>query len=537
MPIPRNASESRLWRVTATWTKYGKRMKKDIVLAAGSKARAEEMTRNRLSMNTDEGSGVSVRIQDLGSMRPEHVYFSSDAVSASLLDAYDESPMDDAMIAFAVAWGSEIGWRATNQSPSKKDVVLLKRLSGETNMRSILSDWTRRWFEEGMPDRDEFVQARLSEYSGTRVTGVKDMIPVSDSEYEAILKNAEARAAEIVAEAQSKAAAMQADVTRQLERLADIARSMGAAAGGHVPATVPAGQDDARDGTPMQERGQGAQGPAPEPTPHERPDKDASADTEPAPTQGPAEEDVPEDGALILEREPTDDAPTDETSKNEVPGPSDAIDDYVPIDMRNAGTDALERPEDHDFAQDGTEGPTPDPDDDPQEEPGAYDGMPEEEMPEEDMPDEEMPFPEEEYDPATEPDESEIDGMLRRDEDDDDVPERPVFRPEPADMGQPPLNDSVMLEAISEYRPRRLMQIVDGLIQTFTASDGTECEVPAYEAFRMLTQGIVYASEKEESYVIAQFIAACDPKGPVSALEYAYRVGPSDDFDAAYDVV
>ena len=244
----------RLWHVTATWVgRNNKRLKRDFIISAYKKDEATEMVHNRVFAPTTKSTEPDIRARDLGPVQNPRTFFSSDIIPVNVFSSDESSPIDDLILQFTLKWGAEIGWRSTNQGASEKDLIILEKLKNEKDRTTLLYEWAKEYTDHPTQDPDKFIASKMSSYLGTQVTtSLSDMIPVSDTEYSHIMKNAKQQAANIIAEAQKSADEIRTQLNTETEHLAEIAKALNkrVARGSFFEVEVPPEVEDDYDGLP-----------------------------------------------------------------------------------------------------------------------------------------------------------------------------------------------------------------------------------------------------------------------------------------------
>lgn len=508
MITPRNPAKppARLWHVTTVWNRAGRRLKKDILVGAVTKDEAIEMAKNRFHDWKDSES-AKMHVRDLGTVQARRTYFSSDITEISSLGGDTLTPLDAAAFDYAIAWGSELGWRSTNQNMSEQDLAYLARLRNEPDVVHLLCGWAQEWLESGEPDSKAFFKQKLSDYLGTQVMDMEDMIPVSDSEYDRIMQKARADASTIVAEAKRSADTIRSEMRQETERLAEIARAL--TRQGFVP-TMPAEQ--------------------PSETPAETviPDEpDNIPDFEQEPAQNEPEQDLPNEEPIEKPDDMPEDIPPEESETEDETPPKEDIPDGAAPDEPEAQLSA------DDFQDD-----FPDEDNDDSFGEDSY----EEEIPEDELPDEEDFFPPEDELPEEE----------EPFDDDTALPQAPQEEPEAQAVQEPEtqttqtpdvqtdtqqeseITDEILINTLVAMKPEVLTSMLDELTVQIKNRRGKTLDTPAINALQSAEQRHL-KTEEMSLFIVRCIICRCKPIHNKSALRYVYDILTADsDGDEAF---
>ena len=212
----------RVWNVTVTWKTHVQTLQKEFIITAPDKATAEQLANNRLPNHllSQSDKNGQIRSRDLGIIQNEKTYFSSDPFVSNNARQND-APQYERVLLYAQLWGAELGWRKTNQVATEQDDIYLKQMEKEPNLIAMLNDWATQSLYSINQDPEDFFTTKMSEYLGTKVVNIKDMIPVSDRNYEKLQKTAELEAQKIIYDARQEANRIKAeanDIKREAQR-------------------------------------------------------------------------------------------------------------------------------------------------------------------------------------------------------------------------------------------------------------------------------------------------------------------------------
>ena len=510
--------QPRLWHVTVTWTGRGKRLKRDFILSAFTKEEADEMVQNRIFSPTSKSDKPDTRCRDLGPIQARRTYFSSDITPVNPFGAAEQSPIEELVLQFTMKWGAEIGWRSTNQGASDKDLVILEKLKNEKNRTNLLYEWATEYIEHPTQDPDQFIANKLSTYLGTQVTNLSDMIPVSDTEYSHIMKNAQQQAANIVAEAKKSADEIRSQLNTETARLAEIAKALNKQIGVPPVATI----DETSIETTIEEKFE----PITEQNvePENTDTTDDFIDIEPTEDETSDEEQFDDNTVIDDIEEPSD----IETNTEDTQSDDNLITSDDDLDIINAAivssqaTSSVESelPEPvQTISDDDLNALFPDDDDDEDDDDyvSYEEDIPEDEIfDEDDMPDFEFQI-------------EDLDEMMDEPDFTDEQPAQPTqsFTQRTA---VPKLTDDDLAKELHNFKIEVLMPYLSVLQLTQKARDGHLTTGPANKVFNFRCAHITDETEKIDA--IIQCIQMCKPINNKSATRYVYdklRSEMSDD--------
>ena len=195
----------RIWSITVTWKNYTQQLRKEFIVTAPDEDTAKQLVTNRLPTHllSQPDKHGQIRVRDLGTVNNNKTYFSSEPFVPNTRQ--DDAPQYERVILYAKMWGSELGWRSTNQAATQQDDDYLQKMKSETNLIPLLNDWANQSMYSIDKSPEDFFLAKMSEYLGTKVINITDMIPVSEQGFDKLVKNAELQAQNIIYEAQQKA--------------------------------------------------------------------------------------------------------------------------------------------------------------------------------------------------------------------------------------------------------------------------------------------------------------------------------------------
>ena len=211
----------RIWHITVTWKNYTQQLRKEFIVTAPDENEAKQLVTNRLPTHllSQPDKQGQIRVRDLGTVNNEKTYFSSEPFVPN--NRQDDAPQYERVILYARMWGSELGWRSTNQASTQQDDDYLQKMKNETNLIPMLNDWAKQSMYSIDKSPEDFFLTKMSEYLGTKVINITDMIPVSERRYDKLVKNAELQAQSIIYEAQQKANKIEQearDIKREAQR-------------------------------------------------------------------------------------------------------------------------------------------------------------------------------------------------------------------------------------------------------------------------------------------------------------------------------
>lgn len=172
--------QTRLWHVTATWNKQNSnhaRCVKDFIITAKDKSTALAIAKNRLPANLRE---VNIRSRDLGRIRDQITYFSSgtkfkDKETTPQTSAYTDKI--NVITNFAIAWGTEIGWREMTKSISEPIAKQFNQLKAESAVEQLLSNWADEYIKSDSDKRlNQFFTEKFTKYLETHKLDTKETI-------------------------------------------------------------------------------------------------------------------------------------------------------------------------------------------------------------------------------------------------------------------------------------------------------------------------------------------------------------------------
>lgn len=470
-----NKDKMRIWHVTVNWTTRNKRLKKEFIISAETKDKAIACAKNRIASPAD--TQPVYRARDLGALQINKTYYSSDVLSGGLQAI--ETQEQNLLMDFTIAWGSEIGWRATNQSATQTDQLYLAKLRDTRQQRQLLPQWVQEYITSGRDDPTAFFNEKLSEYLGTKVTSTDDMIPVSDTDYDRLMKKARGEAEQIIQEARNSAADIRQQLATEAANLADIAKALigGSPAANTTGNLNAALQNIQSDISPAQD-GQSCQPPV-ETDDQKEPIPKADAE-EPAP------ETVP------------DDTPSDE------PEPTDQEQETPQETEHQPEQDHTETQEEPIVLSD-EELMSAFPDDEPSDEEEFDEDI---EVPEEDLPPDDFEFGVD----ALEDTPGETADETRQEEG-----RLPAAVPEDSS-----LTDEILAKALIGFKADQMEPFLKKLkLKATRASTGTQKEISADKALQQLFNA-KHIPQDQRSTAIAQIVMACQPIGQKSAVRYLY---------------
>lgn len=479
-----NKDKMRIWHVTVNWTTRNKRLKKEFIISAETKDKAIACAKNRIASPAD--TQPVYRARDLGALQINKTYYSSDVLSGGLQAI--ETQEQNLLMDFTIAWGSEIGWRATNQSATQTDQLYLAKLRDTRQQRQLLPQWVQEYITSGRDDPTAFFNEKLSEYLGTQVTSTEDMIPVSDTDYDRLMKKARGEAEQIIQEARNSAADIRQQLATEAANLADIAKALiggnsSAAAVGNLNTSLQSMQSDL---SPAQ-GGQSYEPDQPDKPPVET---DDLTEQEPIP-EAAAEEAPPDDTSSDLP-EPSDQEPETDSSQEPENPPE-------PDDTQS--TETQEEP----VVLSDEELMSAFPDDEPSDEEEFDEDI---EVPEEDLPPDDFEFGVDtlEGTPSEATDETrQEEGRL------------PAAVPEDSS-----LTDEILAKALIGFKADQMEPFLKKLkLKATRASTGTQKEISADKALQQLFNA-KHIPQDQRSTAIAQIVMACQPIGQKSAVRYLY---------------
>lgn len=470
-----NKDKMRIWHVTVNWTTRNKRLKKEFIISAETKDKAIACAKNRIASPAD--TQPVYRARDLGALQINKTYYSSDVLSGGLQAI--ETQEQNLLMDFTTAWGSEIGWRATNQSATQTDLLYLAKLRDTRQQRQLLPQWVQEYITSGRDDATAFFNEKLSEYLGTQVTSTDDMIPVSDTDYDRLMKKARGEAEQIIQEAKNSAADIRQQLATEAANLADIAKALI----GGSPAANTAGnlnaalQNIQSDISPAQD-GQSY-----------KPPVETDDQQEPIP-EADAEEPTPE---IVPDNTPSDE-----------PEPTDQEQETPQETEHQPEQDRAETQEEPIVLSD-EELMSAFPDDEPPDEEEFDEDI---EVPEEDLPPDDFEFGVD----ALEDTPSEAADETRQEEG-----RLPAAVPEDSS-----LTDEILAKALIGFKADQMEPFLKKLkLKATRASTGTQKEISADKALQQLFNA-KHIPQDQRSTAIAQIVMACQPIGQKSAVRYLY---------------
>ena len=195
----------RVWNITVTWKNHTQTLRKEFIITAPDNQTARQLVNNRLpnSVLNQPAKEAQVRIRDLGNIENEKTYFSSDPFVPNTRQ--DDAPQYERVLLYARMWGSELGWRSTNQAATQQDDAYLQKMKNENDLIPMLTDWANQSMYSINQTPEEFFLTKMSDYLGTKVINITDMIPVSEQGYDKLIKTAELKAQQIIYDAKQKA--------------------------------------------------------------------------------------------------------------------------------------------------------------------------------------------------------------------------------------------------------------------------------------------------------------------------------------------
>lgn len=468
-----NKDKMRIWHVTVNWTTRNKRLKKEFIISAETKDKAIACAKNRIASPAD--TQPVYRARDLGALQINKTYYSSDVLSGGLQAI--ETQEQNLLMDFTTAWGSEIGWRATNQSATQTDLLYLAKLRDTRQQRQLLPQWVQEYIASGRDDATAFFNEKLSEYLGTQVISTDDMIPVSDTDYDRLMKKARGEAEQIIQEAKNSAADIRQQLATEAANLADIAKALiggGPAANtaGNLNAAL---QNIQSDIAPAQD-GQSY-----------KPPVETDDQQDPAP-EADAEEPVPE----IV----PDDTPSDE------PEPADQ---ETPQETEHQPEQDRAETQEEPIVLSDEELMSAFPDDKPSDEEEFDEDI---EVPEEDLPPDDFEFGVDTLEDT--PNEA-------ADETRQEEGRLPAAVPEDSS-----LTDEILAKALIGFKADQMEPFLKKLkLKATRASTGTQKEISADKALQQLFNA-KHIPQEQRSTAIAQIVMACQPIGQKSAVRYLY---------------
>lgn len=468
-----NKDKMRIWHVTVNWTTRNKRLKKEFIISAETKDKAIACAKNRIASPAD--TQPVYRARDLGALQINKTYYSSDVLSGGLQAI--ETQEQNLLMDFTTTWGSEIGWRATNQSATQTDLLYLAKLRDTRQQRQLLPQWVQEYITSGRDDATAFFNEKLSEYLGTQVISTDDMIPVSDTDYDRLMKKARGEAEQIIQEAKNSAADIRQQLATEAANLADIAKALigGSPAANTTGNLNAALQNIQSDISPAQD-GQSY-----------KPPVETGDQQDPAP-EADAEEPVPE----IV----PDDTPSDEPEPADQETPQET--EHQPEQDR---VETQEEP----IVLSDEELMSAFPDDEPSDEEEFDEDI---EVPEEDLPPDDFEFGVDtlEDTPGEAADETrQEEGRL------------PAAVPEDSS-----LTDEILAKALIGFKADQMEPFLKKLkLKATRASTGTQKEISADKALQQLFSA-KRIPQDQRSTAIAQIVMACQPIGQKSAVRYLY---------------
>lgn len=470
-----NKDKMRIWHVTVNWTTRNKRLKKEFIISAETKDKAIACAKNRIASPAD--TQPVYRARDLGALQINKTYYSSDILSGGLQAI--ETQEQNLLMDFTTAWGSEIGWRATNQSATQTDQLYLAKLRDTRQQRQLLPQWVQEYITSGRDDATAFFNEKLSEYLGTQVTSTEDMIPVSDTDYDRLMKKARGEAEQIIQEAKNSAADIRQQLATEAANLADIAKALigGSPAANTTGNLNAALQNIQSDISPAQD-GQSY-----------KPPVETDVQQEPIP-EADAEEPTPETVP--------DNTPSDE------PEPADQ-EQETPQETENPPEQDRTETQEEPIVLSDEELMSAFPDDEPSEEEEFDEDI---EVPEEDLPPDDFEFGVDalEDTPSETADEThQEEGRL------------PAAVPEDSS-----LTDEILAKALIGFKADQMEPFLKKLkLKATRASTGTQKEISADKALQQLFNA-KHIPQEQRSTAIAQIVMACQPIGQKSAVRYLY---------------
>lgn len=219
-------NDIRLWHVTALWQRKDAHLKKEFIASAPTKEAAIKSAESRLPINIRKADGYKTSARDLGTIKDNKIWFSSDVTSNAVTRIDDPLVTSELIDLFTILWGQEIGWRSTNQSATEKDKLILNRLKNDKTRRELIPQWADECLQFPETDTSDFFRTKLSEYLGSDVKNIEDMIPVSDDEYDMIMSNARNKANDIINEARQSANDIRTQLAEETANLAKIAAAL-----------------------------------------------------------------------------------------------------------------------------------------------------------------------------------------------------------------------------------------------------------------------------------------------------------------------
>lgn len=465
-----NKDQLRLWHVTVGWKRRGQHLKKEFIISASDKEEAIQQAQNRIAMPLNKPDQLTARARDLGAPLNHRTYYSSDVLQTGI--RAQEDPATKLFLHFALAWGSEIGWRATNQAASPTDQIYLSKLKQETDALRLLNEWAKACLETGADDPDLFFREQLAAYLGTTIVSTEDMIPVSDNEYDRLMKKAHMRAQQIIDEAQASADEIRTQLATETANLARIAQALTGQPTSQPVQSVPS-------------------------------ELNQSIEPEPAETQPVPEDQADLEAQITIQEQPADEAARGDEISDDTLAEAQAaasLEDTQPVSDPDVPSEHQDLPP----AQPVSDADLMDafPDDPDDEEPEA----PEEEIPEEDLlpPDFPPDFPPENFEP------------------DDDTENDPDRLPETAPETSA-LTDEILMDALHSFKSEALLQVLTHLkFLAVRKTTGTRKELPGDQAFQRLFE-TKSLNETDRARAMAKMISMCQPINGLSPLRYAYN--------------
>lgn len=473
-----NKDKMRIWHVTVNWTTRNKRLKKEFIISAETKDKAIACAKNRIASPAD--TQPVYRARDLGALQINKTYYSSDVLSGGLQAI--ETQEQNLLMDFTTAWGSEIGWRATNQSATQTDLLYLAKLRDTRQQRQLLPQWVQEYITSGRDDPTAFFNEKLSEYLGTQVTSTEDMIPVSDTDYDRLMKKARGEAEQIIQEARNSAADIRQQLATEAANLADIAKALigGSPAANTTGNLNAALQNIQSDISPAQD-GQSY-----------KPPVETDDQQEPIP-EADAEEPTPE---TVPDNTPSDEP---ESTDQEQETTQETENPPEPDDTQS--TETQEEP----IVLSDEELMSAFPDDEPSDEEEFDEDI---EVPEEDLPPDDFEFGVD----ALEDTPGEAADETRQEEG-----RLPAAVPEDSS-----LTDEILAKALIGFKADQMEPFLKKLkLKATRASTGTQKEISADKALQQLFNA-KHIPQEQRSTAIAQIVMACQPIGQKSAVRYLY---------------
>lgn len=214
----------RIWSITVTWKNNTQTLRKEFIVTAPDDKKAKQQVVNRLpsSFIHQPNKQADIRIRDLGNVENEKTYLSSDPFIPNIRQ--EDALQYERVILYAKLLGAEIGWRTTNQNTTPQDDIYLRKINNEPNWITILTEWAEKSLYLIDKTPEEFFNEKMSEYLGTKVINITEIVPVNDSGYERTIKNAELQAQKIKYNAITEADKIKQEASKRAQELEEEAK-------------------------------------------------------------------------------------------------------------------------------------------------------------------------------------------------------------------------------------------------------------------------------------------------------------------------